>query len=447
MDITFIIPKIYQAKYLESQISIPNLGIPYLSAAIKKNGHKAKLINGEMLSTKVFINRIKSIDTRVIGISSMLFNINELFDLVNFLREYYPSKIIIAGGCGPSSLPPDYIFRKCLLDLLFLGEAEGSLCAFMDMLESGSVDLERIPGLCYRKTGKTIKVNNFDMSIGNDLDKMPFPDRDLMGEKQYLKCQEKHIETNLGPPMIRIQTSRGCPFNCSFCDKGISGQKVRLRSADNLIEEIVFSKNKYKCDSFFFNDDLFVASQQRLEEFCIKLAEKNIKISWKAHARVNSLPDKTYPLIKKAGCTNLFFGIESGSEKILKILNKKISPEEIRHGIKTCHANGIKPGGYFMVGVPGETMDDHKATISLIKELPFFAIDVAIFSPYPNSALFARLAKECSYFSWDAYTTWKDDIFSESKEKFLNYSFEISPRLIRNKMLKIADTYHPHIPY
>ncbi len=445
MDITFIIPKIYQARYLESQISIPNLGIPYLSAAIKNNGHETKLINGEMLSTKAFINRIKSIDTRVIGISSMLFNINEFFDLVNFLRELYPSKIIIGGGCGPSSLPPEYIFRKCMLDVLFRGEAESSLCAFMDMLESCQVNLERVPGICYRKAGKGIKVNDFDLSLSGDLDKIPFPDRDLMGEKQYLKCQKKYTRTNLGPPMIRIQTSRGCPFACSFCDKDITGQKVRLRSADNIIEEILFCQKRYKCSSFFFNDDLFVSSKKRLEEFCRKITEKKIKISWKAHPRVNSLHEKTYELIQRAGCTNLFFGIESGSEKILKILNKRISPEEIRRGIEACHASGIKPGGYFMVGVPGETMEDHKATIALIKDLPFYAIDVAIFMPYPNSKLFASLAKKCICFSWDAYTTWKDDILSESKEKFLNYSFEISPRLIRRKMLQIASACHPTV--
>jgi radical SAM superfamily enzyme YgiQ (UPF0313 family) len=436
MEITFITPKVYQAQFLEAELPVYSLGIPYLSAALKLRGHNTSLINGEMLGTREFIEKLQSINSKVIGITSMLFNIRELFDLVNYLRERHPSKILIAGGRGVSSLPAEYVFKKCRIDCIFHGEAERSLCSFLDMIQARAKNYGSIPGLCYRGLGGRIIVNRTDLTGLANLDDLPFPDRDLHDEKRYLAAQKRLTCGSLGPPMIRIHTGRGCPFNCAFCDRGEYPLKIRLRSTASILSEIRHCIEKYDCRDFFFNDDLFVASQPRLEEFCRAVISSGLNITWKANARVNSLPDKAYPLLRKAGCAGLFFGVESGSDRMLAKINKGVSARDIRRSVALCAENNISPFGYFVVGIPGETVEDHKATLSLMLELPFSGVEVFICMPYPNTPLFNELAANCPNFSWDAYTTWHDNSYSESKARFLNYEFEADPLEVRNMLLR-----------
>ncbi|HAZ11198.1 MAG: hypothetical protein A2X86_08500 [Bdellovibrionales bacterium GWA2_49_15] len=417
MEVTFIIPKVEGLT-----VAIFSFGIPYISSFIKQHGHTVKLINGQILSDKKYDQLINNITSPVIGISTYHYDIREFFALTHFLKKKYPDKIIVGGGRGPASFPLEYIFTHGRADYLILNEGEIPFNEFLNLLEANQFSPEKVPNLAYLKNGK-VTLSRPQNVLMEDLDKLPFPDRDLIDQRYYLKFQQKIT----GERLIRIVTSRGCPHVCFFCDKSGMGNKIRLRSADSVIAEIEFTMKKYKTNYFFFIDDLFVHSNSRLTEFCEKIRQKKLKIRWEAHARVNSLAPEMYPLLKESGCEQLFFGIESGSQTILDKIQKGISVAEIKSALKQCRKNGIKSFGYFIVGVPGETKKDHQATLKLIKDGPIDGVEVFYLLPYKGSPIFNKLYDKNS-FSWEDYCEWTDVLeFKPSMKTFLKYQSDDDP--------------------
>ncbi len=417
MEVTFIIPKVENLT-----VAIFSFGIPYISSFIKQHGHSVKLINGQILSDKKYNDLINNITSPVIGISTYHYDIREFFALTHFLKKTYPDKIIVAGGRGPASFPLEYIFSHGRADYIILNEGEIPFNEMLTHLEANNFSPEKIPNLAYLKNGK-VTFSKQQNILMEDLDELPFPDRDLIDQSYYLKLQKKIT----GERLIRIVTSRGCPHVCLFCDKSGVGSKIRLRSADNVIAEIEFTMKKYKTNHFFFIDDLFVHSKSRLTEFCEKIIQKNLKIRWQAHARINSLAPEIYPLLKKSGCEQLFFGIESGSQSVLDRIQKGISVCEIKNTLKLCRQHKIKSFGYFIVGVPGESKKDHEATLKLIKDGPIDGVEVFYLLPYKGSPIFSNLY-DPKNFSWEDYCEWTDVLeFKPSMSAFLKYHSDYDP--------------------
>ncbi|MBI2519912.1 MAG: radical SAM protein [Bdellovibrio sp.] len=417
MEVTFIIPKVE-----DLTVAIFSFGIPYISSFVKQHGHSVKLINGQILSDKKYKTLINSITSPVIGISTYHYDIREFFELTHFLKKKYPQKIIVAGGRGPASFPLEYIFSHGCADYIVLNEGEIPFNQLLTQMQAGNFSPENVPNLAYLKKGK-ITLSKQQDALMENLDNLPFPDRDLIDQNFYLKLQKKIT----GERLIRIVTSRGCPHVCLFCDKSGMGNKIRLRSADSVIAEIEFCMKKYKTNHFFFIDDLFVHSKSRLIEFCEKILQKKLKIRWEAHARVNSLEPDLYPLLKKSGLEQLFFGIESGSQTILDRIQKGISVPDIKKTLQLCRKHAIKSFGYFIVGVPGESKKDHEATLKLIEEGPIDGVEVFYLLPYMGSPIFNKLYDRNS-FSWEDYCEWTDVLdFKPSMKSFLKYHSDYDP--------------------
>lgn len=425
MEITFISP------YVKGKLDpIPSLSIGYLSSSLKSKGHKCKFIDGQIFSKNYFWSEIDKIETPVVGLTSFLCNINELIDLASYVGNKYPQKIIIVGGRGPCSLPLDYLFKKAPIDYVVLGEGEESLPLLLDCLESEKLKLEDISGLAYKKGGRLIITG--PPRLVENLDSIPFPDREVIRQEEYLRIQE-HV---MGKPMIRLITSRGCYHRCTFCDKTIGGEKYRLRTSVNIMEELNLLIDIYKIKNFFFCDDLFMGSKNRLKELCNEMINRNLALNWKANARIDDIDIETLKLVSEAGCNQLFLGVESGSDKVLKILNKGMKREQIIETFSLCEKFGVNTFAYFLVGVPGETGDDIKDTIDLIDRIRPHGLDVYILLPYPGSPIFDEYCKDKSSFNWDELLKWSEDSFERSRREFLNYGQRLKPGKMRKKLLK-----------
>jgi len=423
MEITFISP------YVNGKINpIPSLGIGYLLSSLRTKGHSYRYIDGQISSKEFFWKEVNKIETPIVGLSSFLCDINELINVAKHIAKRYPDKIIIVGGRGPCSLPPEYLFKKAPIDYIVLGEGEESLPLLLNYLESEKLKLEDISGLAYKKD-ETITITGHFRYIEN-LDSLPFPDRETIRQKEYLKIQEDVV----GKPMIRLITSRGCYHRCTFCAN--NSTKYRLRTSANIVEEINSLVDIYKIKNFFFCDAIFMSPKSRLKELCNQIINQDLKLNWKAHARVDEIDFETLKLISEAGCNQLFFGVESGSDKILKILKKGTTQEQTIEAFELCKKIGISTFAYFLVGVPGETDEDIKATVDIINRIQPDGLDVYILLPYPGSSIFNEYCKDKSFFNWDKYLGWKEDNFEKSQRKFLNYGAQLNPVKIRKNLLK-----------
>ena len=221
-----------------------------------------------------------------------------------------------------------------------------------------------------------------------------------------------------GTRIANIVTSRGCPFNCTFCLSTMMwGRKCRQRSVNKIIEEIEECVNKYNCDEINFNDDLFTADKNRVKEFCSKIVEKRINIKWVAMSRSDYVTADLVEAMKKAGCKKIAIGFESGSLQVLKCMNKKLDLQKSIEAVKIIKRAGVALGAAFVIGHIGETPETIKETIAFAKKINPDTVAFFQASPYPGTE-FYRIARELNYIN--AHVKWIDYAIVSDKPSVVN---------------------------
>ena len=208
----------------------------------------------------------------------------------------------------------------------------------------------------------------------NDLDSLPYPDR------ENLLLKGKYLEYG------HIITGRGCPFNCIFCaSKKIWGNAVRLRSVDNVVSEMEEIERKYNQTHFLFRDDTFTINKERTIEFCNRIKDREYK--WQCDTRIDNLSYDILTKMRNAGCNSIRIGVESGNERMITFINKKITKDKVRQVVKDCKDIGINITTYFIVGLPTETNSEVMDTINFIREINPDNISISIATPYTGTLL------------------------------------------------------------
>ncbi|MFB0544826.1 MAG: radical SAM protein [Asgard group archaeon] len=375
----------------------PNLwapiGLAYIAAALEQAGHKVNIIdiNATKISDKELIKKVEKSDA--IGIGGMITEYRKIINLANFIKEKLPDIPIILGGPCTTTLSSK-ILEKTKADYAVIGEGEVTFVNLIRAIEKGT-PLKNIKGLVFRKGNKIIMTRPQE-PIEN-LDEIPFPARHLLDMEKYIYDYLKTIGIRLDDyDKIRSTTmisSRGCPYRCTFCDKGMWGYKWRARSPQNIIDEITFLKEKYKVNCIWFNDDTFVIDKKRVEKFS-KLME-GLDVTWFCHGRVNLMQSKDiFITMRKGNCRVMGFGIESGDQNVLDNMKKMITLEQTRKAIIYAKEADVKVGGFFILGMPGETRETIDKTLSFARELnlDYYAFSVA--TPYFGTEMFERAVKD-----------------------------------------------------
>ncbi len=358
----------------KDDIVVPPLGIAYIAAVLEKKGHKVSIIDAfaEMMSMTAFEERIKALAPDVVGITGMTPVIDNAFRAAIAAKKH--SRHVIMGGPHVSVVKRE-IFSQCSdIDYAIQGEGEGSIVQLSDALESGK-DISAVPGLIARD------FENPPAGFADDLDSIPFPARHLLPNERYSYILSEGKVTTMF-------TSRGCPYHCVFCDKAVFGSKWRARSAANVLDEIDFINKNFGISSIIFYDDLFTLKKERVIQICRGILEKGLRIEWKCEGRVNIADEETLKWMKKAGCSMIAYGVESGNQKGLDYLNKGTKVEQIRTAFKLTREAGIKPMAYFILGIPVETYDDEMRTIKFAKEIRPVYAQFSILSPTPGTKLY-----------------------------------------------------------
>ena len=368
--IILINPPLYfsQGRPHALDVSVPPLGLLYLASYINKylKSFKAEVI--DVMVNNYSLSSLKSIITRnkpfIVGITSMTPQLQGAVELAAYLKLNFKKIKIFLGGPHVSA-DPDFVNRfSDIFDYAVMGEAEKTFSESMIKLSKG----RKIPKI---QTGEAIL----------DLDTIPFPDKKLINRQKYSQYES-------------MMFSRGCPYHCYYCSRPSISKKVRYRSVSNLIKEIK-SVYKYCQGKIDFQDDTFTLNRGKVIDFCKEVTEENLNLDWRCNTRIDLVDEELLAAMKKAGCSLIHFGIESGNEKIRKeIVNKgQFTNKQIYKVFNWCKKYKIKVAGYFMIGHPEESKKDLEDTKEMILNSGIDLLGLSIPTPFPGSKLY-EIAKE-----------------------------------------------------
>ncbi len=340
----------------------------------------------------------------ILGFSAYSRDIFQVKKLMSRAATIVPNAKIVLGGVQMSLMPRrTFEYLREYIDYGFTGESELAFSEFVETLEAGGAEdkFNEIPGLVWRKGGE-IKVNAGTRI--DDLDKIPFPKWKLMPPAGYPKAPHGAFYRQY--PYAPMITSRGCPYPCTFCSAGsLSGKKVRYRSIENVIEEIRYLKKDFGVKEIHIEDDNFSMKKERVIDFSECLLKEGLGITWAFPngLRLDNLDLGTLRLMRKAGCYAVNVGIESGDAEILKKIKKGITKDKIKASIALAKKAGLDIGGFFIIGFPGETLEQMNNTIDFAPKLELDRIGISYFQPYPGSEEYQKLCDTGEYvFDFDA---------------------------------------------
>ncbi|MFH1085255.1 MAG: radical SAM protein [Chloroflexota bacterium] len=376
--------------------SYPPLGLGYLAAVLEQDGHTVAIFDLG-LDPKTLLEqdmeRVAAFRPDLVGLTAMTNNYFSAEQAMSLVKARIGCPVVVGG-------PHATVFTEGLLanphiDYVIYGEGEETMRALVRALAAegprpSDATLGAIAGLCFRRaeatTGTERAVRNPPRPLLRDLDALPFPARHLFELKRYTLAAPE------GAPMVTMLSSRGCPYHCSYCFKGIVGRTYRQRSPESVLSEIRHLMVAYGYRNFYFIDDLFALDRRRLRAITARLIEERLDIRWQCLARVDRVTPELLEMMYRSGCRELHYGIESGNARILKNLGKGITLEQVRQAIQWTADAGILAKGYFMLGLPHDTEETMQQTIQLASELP---LDQAMFSlttPFPGTRLWDEFA-------------------------------------------------------
>ncbi len=365
----------------------PPLGLLYLAGYIQKCSPKTeiKIIDclAEELNYQQLEQKIIEFSPDVAGITTMSFTIIDGMETARLIKKINPKTKVVMGGPHVNIYGQETL-NLGSVDFIVLGEGEK---IFYDLVMNIDDEnkLKQIAGLFFFDKNKNLVHTGLPGLIEN-LDEIPLPARNLINNNNYSSV----LGTN--KLVTTMMTSRGCPYRCIFCDRPHLGKIFRARSADNVIAEIKDSM-KYGIREFLMYDDTFTIDRKRVIDICDKIINQKLDIIWDIRARVNTVDEELLKKLKESGCARIHYGVESGTSKILKVLNKGITLEEVEKAFALTKKAGIETLGYFMIGSPTETREDILQTIEFMKKIDPDYVHITIITPFPATNLY-RMALE-----------------------------------------------------
>jgi anaerobic magnesium-protoporphyrin IX monomethyl ester cyclase len=369
-----------------SVFRFPPLGISYLASTLLKEGHEVQLLDCTFMNKAEALKQALELKAEVVGIYCMVTMLDDCLWLARQLRA--TSRLMIVGGplptCDPQAFVADF-------DVVVHGEGEGTVLELLQAYATGS-DYSTIAGITFRRKtsindrADTESISNPDRPFIKDLDSLPFPARQLLPNQNYIQFGRKKY----GYSITTVMSTRGCPYDCEFCSNVIFGGSYRERSAKNVVDEIEQALS-VGYDRISFADDVFTMRQKRVLEMCAEIKQRGLQFKWECLTRVDSIDAATYVEMYRAGCRRVYFGIESGDDMVLKLMNKKITSDEARHAVLAAHQAGLEVGAFFILFYPGETNQTVLNTLRFATSLPLDYLGLTMPYPLPGTALYERV--------------------------------------------------------
>lgn len=381
MEVMLIAPNDHYRKKLFG------LGPAYVARAMLNCSIKVSILSCEIFSyddieiAKILIqSKIK-----IFGIGAQYPMFKEVLRVCNIIRAVIPNATIILGGALPSPIP-EFALRQTNADIAVIGEAELTIPKLMAAI-AGQGPLEAVKGIAFIKDGQFFETGKPELPRMVTRNEVGWPALDLFPIEHYLQAPKFH-PFNQNDRIFVVSSGRGCPYACDFCYR-VSA--YRIRPYDDILDEMEYLIDRYKLNGFYFIDDLLMLSPAKIKGICEGILNRKMKIKFNMTGRVNVVTPEIVDLLKEAGCISIFYGLESGNQKILQTMSKKTTLEQIHDAVQLTKSRGIYVDYGIMFGQPGETGETLADSVKLIKDISYGEYRAAkIFGciPFPGSGLY-----------------------------------------------------------
>jgi len=357
----------------------PPIGLLYAAAGVR--GHDLSVLDAQDMDYVELRSRLAAAAPAVVGITTMTFTLVDVAETVRAAREVCPGCRVVLGGIHTHLYPRESLDLPGV-DYLLVGEGERSFPLLLDAIALGREPRE-IPGVAYRKDGE---IRFTPPALIDDLDSLPFPARELLPVGRY-----SSVVARRNPVSIMV-TSRGCPFQCIFCNRPHLGKRWRARSSENVVAELRECK-ALGIGEVLFYDDTFNIDRKRVVAICNAILKEKLDIAWDIRARVDLVDEEMLRTLREAGCQRIHFGVEASSDESLRTLRKGYTIEQVKIAFELSRRVGIETLAYFMIGIPGEGRREAERTIEFAARLGADYAHITILTPFPGTELY-RMALE-----------------------------------------------------
>lgn len=394
MKVLFVHPRgnnwLGEMKDISSVFNImPPLGMMSIAAYLEERGVTTAFIDcyARPLPLDELVAEIVRQAPDVVGFSCTTSSFLEGYRIAERLKDVLPQARTVFGGAHASSFGVTLLDRFPAIDYLVIGEGEST---FYELLTSGFRDVGQVPGIGYRENGRGRQTAARELIV--DLDTLPFPAyRRLPG---FPRRYNLPLFSYPKAPNTSVISSRGCPYQCSYCDRSVFSRGFRFNSPEYIVEHMAMLHRDYGIRHVFFYDDLFTFDRSRVERLCALLEAKRVPVTYNCIARLEHVDEELVRLLKRSGCWQVNFGIESGDPEVVKRHRKFYGLDAVGEKLRMVKTAGLRVKGLFMIGLPGETAVAIRRTIDYALSLPLDEINVTKFTPFPGAPVYQTIREQ-----------------------------------------------------
>jgi anaerobic magnesium-protoporphyrin IX monomethyl ester cyclase len=398
------------------------LGILYISAYLEQHGYDNEVFDSTFSSFDKLCARLLHERPQVIGMYTNLMTKLNVLRIIRFIKssdDLQHLKIVLGG---PEVRNHALKFLEHGADFVVTGEGEQTMLELVQYIEGTfSGTLADIEGISYLDSEKGLQQNKERMKLKN-LDVLPFPNRQKVNLSLYFDAwKNRH-----GSSTISVSTMRGCPYSCKWCSRAVYGQSYRRRSAAIVAEEIARIKANYAVDSIWFVDDVFTVSHQWLDQFTQEMLRRNLVMPYECITRADRMNEEVIINLKKSGCFRVWIGAESGSQKVIDLMDRRVEVEQVQQMIQLARKHGLQAGTFIMVGYPGETKEDIYATVQHLKNADPDLFTITVAYPIKGTPLYAEVEDRfITSLPWENSTDRDIDFTRTYNRKYYDYAIQM----------------------
>ncbi len=379
----------------------PSLALGGLAAVVRNHGFPVRIIDlhAENIFPEESASRVREYSPQVIALTAKTLGWPAVVELALLARSVVPEAIIVVGGPQLSVFPRESMSWQCF-DIAVLGDGEETFLDICQRVEDSGphwTALQDIPGTLVRTSDGELLMNPARPAV-DDLDRLPFTAFDLMPMHRY------HCLTVLNP-MATMVTSRGCPWHCGYCSQ-VYSERLRFRSPEAVVQEMEWLERRFGVREIVMFDETFTIGKERIRQICEEKLRRNLQVRFNIRARVDTVDRESLNLLKQAGLRSIHMGVEAGTDRLLKIMNKQITKEQAERAFKIARECGIETRGYFMIGYFDATAHDIEETIDFAKNLGLDWASFSVATALPATDLY-KVCRQRGYIDgdpWKEYT-------------------------------------------
>lgn len=394
----------------------PPLGILYISAWLEKHGIEHEVFDTTFSRKKIFQEHIKKTQPSILALYTNLMTKVNVVETIQYTREHSKETIIVLGGPDVRHNVEDYLDVGS--DVIVIGEGEQTMLDVIKTVQQGNKsEFAHIDGLAYRSEGEVVQTK--ERARYRPIDDLPLPNRKMIDMQPYLNAWKD----NHGQSAMTVSTQRGCPYTCKWCSTAVYGQSYRRRSPELVAQELKTLKDEYNPDTIWFVDDVFSVSHKWIEEFKDEIKKQDALIPFECITRADRLTEDAIDWLIAAGCFRIWIGAESGSQRVIDLMDRRVDVNYVSEMIKLTKRKGIEAGTFIMLGYPGETEDDIFKTVNYLKDCQPNHFTITVAYPIKGTSMYQEIEAEQVYDKEWAESTDRDRDFARTyPRKYYDYA-------------------------